>query len=64
MTEDKIRAKHQRIRAGVRAAITEAIERHRKLGESIAVWQDGKVVVMGAEQIPRRQEPSEQAKED
>ncbi|MCD8486183.1 MAG: hypothetical protein LRZ84_05410 [Desertifilum sp.] len=52
MTEDEIQSKHQRIRAGVKAAIAHALERHRKLGESIAVWQDGKVVVLSADQIP------------
>ncbi|WP_088892372.1 hypothetical protein [Leptolyngbya ohadii] len=52
MAEDEIQAKHRRIRAAVRAAIAHAIERHRKLGEPIAVWQDGKVVVLTAAQIP------------
>ncbi|MBW4580238.1 MAG: hypothetical protein KME42_11785 [Tildeniella nuda ZEHNDER 1965/U140] len=31
-----------------KAAIAQAIERHRKLGESIAIWQDGKVVFLTA----------------
>jgi hypothetical protein len=39
---------------GVRAAIAEAIERHRKLGESISIWQDGKVVTLTADQIPKK----------
>jgi hypothetical protein len=29
-----------------------AIERHRRLGESISIWQDGQVVTLTAEQIP------------
>lgn len=37
---------------GGKVTIAEAIERHRRLGESIAVWQDGKVVIMDADQIP------------
>jgi hypothetical protein len=52
MTEENIQARHQKIQVGVKAAIAKAIERHRKLGESIAVWQDGKVVVLSADQIP------------
>lgn len=40
------------IDAGVKSAIAKAIERHRKLGESISIWQDGKVVTLTADQIP------------
>ena len=40
-----------KINAGVQEAIAKALERHRRLGESIAVWRDGKVVVLSAEQI-------------
>jgi hypothetical protein len=36
---------------GVKAAITQAIEKHRKLGQSISIWRDGKVVTLTAEQI-------------
>ena len=40
------------IDAGVKLAIAKAIERHRRLGESISIWQDGKVVTLTADQIP------------
>lgn len=43
---------HQKIDAGVKLAIAKAIERHRKLGEAISIWQDGQVVTLTAEQIP------------
>ncbi|WP_414551781.1 hypothetical protein [Anabaena sp. CCY 0017] len=43
---------HQKIDAGVKTAVAKAIERHRKLGESISIWQDGKVVTLTPEQIP------------
>ncbi len=33
-------------------AVWEAVIRHKKLGESVAVWQDGRVVVLSAEDIP------------
>jgi hypothetical protein len=53
----------ERITAGGQWAIAQTIERHRKLGESIAVWQDGKVVVLTADQIPPLQTPSASSKE-
>ncbi len=44
-----------KINAGVQVAISRALERHRRLGESIAIWRDGKVVVLSADQIPQIQ---------
>ena len=41
-----------KIDKGIKAAVAEALERHRKLGESIAVWMDGKVVILRCEEIP------------
>lgn len=41
-----------KITEGVKAAIAQALERHRKLGESIAVWRDGRVVILTADRIP------------
>ncbi|WP_293135559.1 hypothetical protein [Microcoleus sp. bin38.metabat.b11b12b14.051] len=52
MNEQEMIALHNKINAGVKAAVAAAIERHRKLGESIAVWQDGKVVILTADRIP------------
>lgn len=40
-----------KIDAGVKAAITQAIEKHRKLGQSISIWRDGAVVTLAADQI-------------
>lgn len=40
------------VNEGVKTAIAQAIERHRRLGESIAVWRDGQVVIIPADQIP------------
>ena len=39
-------------------AIAEAIEKHRKLGEAIAVWQNGEVVILSADQIPNLENQS------
>ena len=36
----------------MKLAIAEAIEKHRKLGESISIWQDGKIITLTADQIP------------
>ncbi len=34
-----------------RHAVREALLRHKKLGESVAVWKDGKVVILSPEEI-------------
>ncbi len=57
MTKEEMRVLHQKIAEGSKVAIAEALERHRKLGEAIAVWKDGKVVILRAEQIPQRDDP-------
>ncbi len=46
-----------KIHDGVKLAIAQAIERHRKLGESIAVWREGKVITLSADQIPAMDDP-------
>jgi hypothetical protein len=51
MTNEEIKTLHQKITEGGKVAVAEAIARHRKLGEAIAIWQDGKVVVLSADQI-------------
>ncbi len=35
-----------------RRAVRDALLRHKKLGQSVAAWRDGKVVVLSAEEIP------------
>jgi len=52
MTKEEIALKYQKICDGIGVAIAKALDRHRRLGESIAVWQDGKVVIVSADQIP------------
>jgi hypothetical protein len=56
MTDEEMKALHQKIAEGGKVAIAEALERHRKLGEAIAVWKDGKVVILSADQISQRHE--------
>ena len=52
MIKDDTQTRRQTILEGVKVAIAEALERHRRLGQSIAIWQDGKVVILEADQIP------------
>jgi hypothetical protein len=59
MTESNQTVQYGTITDLAKSAVTQAIERQRKLGESIAVWQDGKVVVLTADQIPIMQEPKQ-----
>jgi hypothetical protein len=56
MTDEEMRAIHRKITEGGKVAIAEALERHRKLGQEIAVWKDGKVVILSADQIPMKNE--------
>ena len=41
----------KRIDEGLKKAVANAIKRHKLLGESIAIWKDGKVVIVPAEEI-------------
>ncbi len=51
MTEPILTELHQKIDAGVKAAVAETIERHRRLGESSSIFKDGKIVTLSADQI-------------
>jgi hypothetical protein len=42
----------EQIDRGVKEAVAEAIERHRRLGESISILKDDKVITLTADQIP------------
>lgn len=41
----------EKIEEGIQLAAAKAIARHKALGESIAVWRDGKVVIVPAKDI-------------
>ncbi len=51
MTKNQRKLRNQVIK-GVEAAIEKALDRHRRLGEPIAVWRGGKVVTLQPQQIP------------
>jgi hypothetical protein len=52
MAKDDIDKRRQVVLDGVKKAVAQALDRHRRLGQSIAVWQDGKVVILAPDQIP------------
>ncbi|WP_414755466.1 hypothetical protein [Anabaena sp. CCY 9910] len=52
MADHELEFLSSKIDAGVKAAIAAAIERHRKLGQSISIMQDRKVVTLTADKIP------------
>ena len=52
MTEGKQTTSYKTLTELTKKAIAQALERHRRLGQSIATWQDGKVVILTADQIP------------
>lgn len=52
MTEPISDKLSERINVGVKLAIAEAIERHRRLGEPISILKDGQIVTLTADQIP------------
>lgn len=53
--------KFRLITNGAQQAVAEAIERHRRLGESIVIWRDGEIVTLTADEIPLQfPEPSPQ----
>lgn len=41
----------ERIARAISLAVRDAVIRHKKLGQSIVVWQDGKVVTIPARRI-------------
>ncbi len=47
-----------KVESALRAAVREALARHKKAGNAVAVWRDGKVVWLSPEAIPDGQEHS------
>jgi uncharacterized protein YacL (UPF0231 family) len=43
----------------LRAAIRDTLREHKRLGHEIAVWRDGKVVILPADQIEIHEEETE-----
>jgi len=53
MTKQQRRTR-ELIIAGVEEAVARALERHKKLGEAVAIWKNGRVVMLKPHQIPSR----------
>jgi hypothetical protein len=51
MTEPKLIIQPDKILKGVADAMRKALDRHRRLGESVAILRDGEVVILGPEEI-------------
>ncbi|HEY9625078.1 MAG TPA: hypothetical protein V6C78_32425 [Crinalium sp.] len=52
MAESKPTTSYETLTELTKSAVAQALDRHRRLGQSIAVWQDGKVVILAPDQIP------------
>lgn len=48
---------HSRILEVMREAVREALLRHKRLGNPVAVWREGQVVWLSADEIPATSEP-------
>jgi len=60
--EDKIRFSdffHERLRESVPKAVADALQKHKRNGQSIVVWRDGQIVEIPPEQIGMHQKPFE-----
>ena len=58
MKQDRDLAPHERVEdvasilEAMRQAVREALQRHKRLGNPIAVWRDGRVVWLSPDEIP------------
>jgi len=48
-----------RIGRALRAAVLDALQRHKRDGDPVAVWREGRVVWLRPDQIPTADESSE-----
>jgi hypothetical protein len=51
MSESKKSDLHERIEFGVRRGVARALAEHKRLGRSIVVWRDGRIVEISADGI-------------
>jgi hypothetical protein len=55
---DPILGDSERIERAVQRAVQEALRMHKRAGNPVAVWRDGKVVWLAPEEIPVPLEPA------
>jgi ABC-type proline/glycine betaine transport system ATPase subunit len=51
MTDQECLIQQDKILKGVTDAMAKALDRHRRLGESVAILRDGEIVILGPEEI-------------
>ena len=61
LTDDFVAVHAKEIEKVLRRAVNHALLTHKRLGNSIAVWKDGKVVIVPPEEIVISSEFSEPA---
>lgn len=49
---DRILGDREKIEAALGAAVRDALTRHKRAGDPVAVWHDGKVIWLTPEEIP------------
>ena len=53
-----------RIERALRAAVRDALQRHKRDGDPVAVWREGRVVWLSTDQIPTAGDESSDGKEN
>ena len=53
-----------RIERALRAAVRDALQRHKRDGDPVAVWREGRVVWLTPDQIPMTGDESSDGKEN
>ena len=53
-----------RIERAIRAAVRDALQRHKRDGDPVAVWREGRVVWLTPDQIPTAVDESSDGKEN
>jgi hypothetical protein len=53
-----------RIERAIRAAVRDALQRHKRDGDPVAVWREGRVVWLTPDQIPSAGDESSDGKEN
>lgn len=58
LTDDYVSKHAVEIGQALKQAVNEALLRHKQLGNSVAVWKDGKVVIIPPEEIVIPDDPT------
>ena len=53
----------ERVERALRAAVRDALQRHKRDGDPVAVWREGRVVWLTPDQIPSAGDESNDGKE-